>query len=180
VWFAAAFAGLSLISGKQAHYVLPVLPAVGLLAARVVLDGPGPDPARRLRALALASVTLVAVANVVMPPATGNAWDVAPLAARIHAWQEEGRPVAHVGKYHGQFHFPGRLTRSLEVIDEGTERQWLRRHPEGRIVVYQPRGVRLPSGAAFAHPYRLKTAVVLEDVERRGDAVQPRAGDSDS
>jgi 4-amino-4-deoxy-L-arabinose transferase-like glycosyltransferase len=180
VWFAAAFAGLSLVSGKQVHYLLPALPAVGLLAARTVLGRPGADPVRRLRALALASVALVAVANVIAQPVTGDAWDVTSLAARIHTWQEEGRPVAHVGKYHGQFHFPGRLTRPLQVIDEGTEQQWLRRHPGGRIVVYQPRGVPLPSGAQFVHPYRVKTAVVLGNAERRGGPGQPRPDDSDS
>jgi hypothetical protein len=168
VWFAAAFAGLSLISGKQVHYLLPLVPAAALLAARVLTDcalGPG---GRRFRALALAGPLLVVLANAAVSPMTRGAYDVRALACRIHGWQESGRAVAHVGKYHGQFHFVGRLRAPLEVIPEGTERQWLLAHPGGKVIAYQARDVPLPRGAEFTHPYRVRTAIVLGEAARSG------------
>ena len=169
VWLAAGFAGLSLISGKQIHYLLPLVPAAALLAARAAVADRGPGPeGRRLRVLALASPLLVVLANLAISPTTGGAYDVEALARRIHVWQDSGRAVAHVGKYHGQFHFVGRLREPLEVIAEGTERRWLLAHPGGKVIVYQPRGVPLPRGTEFTHPYRVRTAIVLGDAVPSG------------
>jgi 4-amino-4-deoxy-L-arabinose transferase-like glycosyltransferase len=40
VWFVAGFMGFSLISGKQIHYLIPLLPAVALMLARALPDMP--------------------------------------------------------------------------------------------------------------------------------------------
>ena len=44
IWFAAAFAAFSFISGKQLHYLLPEFPALALIAARLSTR-PDADPA---------------------------------------------------------------------------------------------------------------------------------------
>lgn len=41
IWFTAVFVAFSLISGKQIHYLLPALPAVALVAARMIVDYQG-------------------------------------------------------------------------------------------------------------------------------------------
>jgi len=70
----------------------------------------------------------------------GRFWegfDVEPFAQRIAALQEHNVPLAHLRKYHGQFHFAGRLTRPIEVVDAGQEAEdWARAHPDGLIICY--------------------------------------------
>ncbi len=41
IWFGAALALFSMTSGKQIHYLVPELPALALIAARVTLRRPG-------------------------------------------------------------------------------------------------------------------------------------------
>lgn len=71
--------------------------------------------------------------------------------------ERQQRPIAHVGPYHGQFQFVGRLEKTLQVIDSAGVAQWSARHPDGLVVTYtadwQPRiaGLNKP---AFEAPYR--------------------------
>ncbi|MCK7577725.1 MAG: hypothetical protein MZV65_19295 [Chromatiales bacterium] len=66
----------------------------------------------------------------------------APPRVLIAEAQQQGRAVAHVGAYSGQFHFNGRLTRPLDVIAPEQTGAWLIEHPDGLLVsntnVWQP------------------------------------------
>ncbi len=98
----------------------------------------------------IASVELLAgcsvAALVIMLLAVGRAatpsYDVFPIARLLNRLQSEGRPLAHVGKYHGEYQFAGRLERPLEVIGPEDLAAWFSRHPEGYVVVFSDR--RLP------------------------------------
>lgn len=65
------------------------------------------------------------------------AYDMKPAALYLKNLQEKGYPLAHEGKYYGEYHFLGRLTRPMEVV-VGHKRvhAWLTTHPGGRVVVY--------------------------------------------
>lgn len=189
-------AGFSLISGKQAQYLLPEFAAFALLAARA-LDG-AREPLRRVpllvpailfavlgvamlasgtrvatlasdaaaaslvratgvvtilmaawlvwrvpadlaaqvRRLACATAIVVGGAQLAAGEALHGAYDLRPVSARLRALQDQGVPVANVGKYHGQFHFPGRLRQPIAVVEPSEMGTWLASHPGGRIVVY--------------------------------------------
>lgn len=217
-WFAAAFAVFSLISGKQPHYLLPLFPALALIAAHAlpgqgrrldlrvpglaaaaawaaafvyleaagnlprVLDWATPPwalmaaaaglaclflprlrPAASAAALAGLSAVMVTALHLILGPSLGAAYDLRPLAARLGAWERDGVPLAHFGKYHGQYQFLGRLEKSMAVIGvrDPDERAWLERHPGGKVVSYRKTPVSSPK-PAYIQPFRSGYVVVWD------------------
>ena len=86
-WFLAGLLAFSLISGKQVHYLLPLLPALTLLVARLLTLRPAAGPASRLAvALVLSPFVLlggvVLVAALVPPRSSWPEWigALSPLA----------------------------------------------------------------------------------------------------
>lgn len=212
-WIVPGFIVFSLISGKQPHYLLPMLPAFALLVARA-LDGRPMETERWHLALPLAVLVLFGAALVVVPlvggrglpawaplvsPGVGiallaltllfalrfqrlftercttigllslvlfaalhfglsevarRAYDLGATARYVSGLERQGRPIAFVGKYHGQLHFLGRLRRPFAEIETGTESLWLLRHPEGKVVQefgsFRPELLRTD----FVQPYR--------------------------
>lgn len=82
-WLGGTFVALSLISGKQSQYLLPLMPGVALLAAR----GLGRDPPRKGWGAcpAVASMALVGVA-VLGAPAWAGRVDAAPWLTGLPWW----------------------------------------------------------------------------------------------
>ncbi len=205
----------SLIKGKQAQYLLPLFPALALLAARALHAVDAIVPRRDMRVpgavliaagIALAIVHGIAhrfdesawleqlsplwgfavsglgVALLIRPPRTlpGGvlgllmssvamviivhfgiirvampAYDLRPISQAIARAQEAGLPIAHVGKYNGQFQFLGRLKQPLEVIGPAAIEAWADSHPDGRIVVYYRKWHAEQAGhAEYAQAYR--------------------------
>ncbi len=67
--------------------------------------------------------------------ANRSAFDLAPLARRIAALQESGHPVAHYGRYQGDYQFLGRLRQPIEQLDDTPAlRAWIAAHPDGYVV----------------------------------------------
>ena len=107
------------------------LGAAAWLAWRAPADVPA-----QLRALAWATIVVIAAAQFAAGEALHAAYDLRPVSARLKALQDQGVPVANEGKYHGQFHFPGRLTKPIDVVEPAAVPAWLAAHPDGRVVVY--------------------------------------------
>lgn len=219
-WFLPALLVFSAVSGKQVHYLLPLLPALALLAARALVLAPRPVPGRStslpvlvplvglglLLALAPSLVDHyrwpdwvgtvsplwgIAVALLAVPwawllasrrallglavlpavlgallyagigrPAAGTL-DSRPLALAIGRLQADGIEVAHPGKYHGEFQFPGRLAQPLSVIVRGTELDWARAHPDGALILRHTELDAAEAALAVAtQPYRERIAVL--------------------
>ncbi|HEX3128080.1 MAG TPA: glycosyltransferase family 39 protein [Thermoanaerobaculia bacterium] len=220
-WVIPGLIAFSLISGKQPHYLLPLMPAVALLASRVLsepgvtvrrwhilpvlagivllggvfavaplLKGQGrkipgwvdhlsPGTGVALLALAVASwvffdrvfarrvagPTLVAVALVLgldlgFAEVARTAYDLEPVARYLKSAEDQGRPIAWVGDYHGQFHFLGRLERPFQEIPTGSESLWIHQNPRGKVVQdlkYIPPDV---ERAELTQPYRDDTLAV--------------------
>jgi hypothetical protein len=151
-----ALVAFSLISGKQVQYLLPELALVALLVARWA------DGAPRLVRIALgvgAGCLALQLGSVAL---LGTTHDVAPLAERLAALERRGVPLANEGKYHGQFHYYGRLTRPLEVVDEHEIGDWLARNPQGRAVVYfrEPQYAG-PGRVEYQQAYRGQRAAIV-------------------
>jgi 4-amino-4-deoxy-L-arabinose transferase-like glycosyltransferase len=214
VWAIGGFAAFSLVSGKQIHYLLPLLPALAMVGA-VLLAG-AEAPARRGELLGVAAcfflfgaviagarsfsselelpswvdnlspvvgvavaslgvllilirprtrlaslqiVTACSVASMaLMLAAVGRSatprYDVRRVAQYLGRLEQEGHPLAHVGKYRGEYHFAGRLKQPLEVIDRADVEQWFSRHPDGYVVVYSSRSPAAGRDEEFRHDYR--------------------------
>ena len=235
-WAAAAFALFSLVSGKQVHYLLPLVPAMALLLARglsqreaaefgrpwvvalvmlalsaaVLLAGVTPYAARLLwwphgavqwwwtllpmaaavmllvwvrgRITRNAAVHTMAVGTTVLlvalqlaaaRPATVP-YDTAPMAQAVHNALGQGRPVAMIGTYNGEYHFPARL-RDVRIasITPAEAPAWLQAHGSGLLLRYdRGRGAPVPDGTVMRHPFRNGWASLS-----RGLPAQSTAGD---
>jgi len=79
------------------------------------------------------------------------AFDMTPIAQALHRFEKEGHPIAHFGKYHGQFHFAGRLDRSIDILSsDDALRHWATQHPQGVIILYGKK----KSSALFSQAFR--------------------------
>jgi 4-amino-4-deoxy-L-arabinose transferase-like glycosyltransferase len=212
-WLVPGLVVFSAISGKQPHYLLPLCPALALLASRLLDEKPvvrrwhvlpplavlalvgvamvvGPSFAQELRLPAWTSdvssgigvLLLLAAASFLIwfprlfpgrPAAPSlitlaflialhagfaevarRAYNLEPVSQYLSVVERQGRPIAYVGAYHGQFHFLGRLEKPFQVIDGGAEHAWILGHPNGRVIQdldYIPPGI---GHAEFTQPYR--------------------------
>ncbi|MFQ5766356.1 MAG: hypothetical protein ACE5GT_15665, partial [Rhodospirillales bacterium] len=223
-WAVPALVIFSAISGKQFHYLLPELPAVALVLARLLTAAPEGDDARapdqlvpgllavlagaavialpllqvqgpasaslafldegwglllaaagvgvavsggfglagRLGVLAALAAVFVVVAHLVLRPVVAAAYDLRPLALRLGQWERQGTALANFGKYHGQYHFLGRLTKPIAVIGlkSGDRKAFLDAHPDGLIVAYHET---VPTAAEplFTQPFRTRRTIAV-------------------
>jgi len=67
---------------------------------------------------------------------SGLAYDMHPIAQHLKALQDRNVPLAHLGKYAGQYQFVGRMTREPEVIEYREITDWFTTHPDGRLILY--------------------------------------------
>jgi 4-amino-4-deoxy-L-arabinose transferase-like glycosyltransferase len=139
-WIVPVAVAFSAFRGKQAQYLLPLVPAFAILILHVLETAWG--DALRARVLRVAAASWIAMLALVA--ALGRAWggdyDMTEAGRRIAAFESAGAPVAQLGKYHGQFHFAGRLAGRIEERPTAASlRAWARAHPTGAVVNYCPR-----------------------------------------
>lgn len=210
----------SFISGKQVHYLVPLIPAFALLAGHLLSRGArdglwlpalaaallgaamvryalpgmkgvsglseafpwwpgallivaaglavwaGKVTRRPLYPLALLSGAVLVLAQVYFSPNAWKGYDVHPMARAIKAVQDEGRPVANLGKYHAQFQFAGRLGQPLRQLSPAELPEWLEQNPQGAVVAYVKRGQKLPE-AIFTQAYRGSSVVLMSAGQAR-------------
>ena len=114
------WAGLIVMAGA----IILWLPVKSLRQAILALTG-------------LTTATTIAVHLVVMPMLM-NGFDIRPLARKLGEWERQGIPLAHMNKYHGQYHFVGRLTHPMPLVGNLAPQLevWMAKHPNGRVVTY--------------------------------------------
>ena len=196
-WLILTLIGFSLVSGKQAKYLVPFLPAFALLAghaltrattavrwwemlppvigflafpvflgilrsrpeamrlpewageiplwpiAGLALAAPAllffcrKQTAIQVHVLAFAMLATVAVIGVGVIPAFVPYSDAGPTARHLAALQEAKVPLAHLGKYHAQYNFAGRLRAPIEILDPPEAKNWVAAHPAGQIIMIE-------------------------------------------
>ncbi|MEQ9255132.1 MAG: hypothetical protein RLP96_00245, partial [Alphaproteobacteria bacterium] len=111
---------------------------------------------RRLQALALTLVgpAVLLILHLTILPQARPAYDTAPAARFLAAAEAAGRPIARLGEYTGEFHFPGRLTRPVAEVAEGDGLAWLAAHPGGLLVTMHRRAAEPPAEPLFRGRYR--------------------------
>ena len=139
--------------------------SIGLLLAGLPLLFPFRSTVTTVRKLAL-SMSLVLVFTLFGTNRYFlHGYDLKEVAVFIKKEMDAGHNVAHFGKYHGQFNFLGRLTRTIEVLDdnEASIIDFEKRYPGALFISYQKEQDTLPARAeiCFTHRYRGKTSVVL-------------------
>jgi 4-amino-4-deoxy-L-arabinose transferase-like glycosyltransferase len=196
-WILLTLIGFSIVSGKQAKYLVPFLPAFALLAglaltrvtavmrwwemlfpvagflvapaflaylrsrpeamklpewageiplwpiallalaAPVLLFFSRMQTAMQVRALAFAMLAALAVVGAGVIPAFVPYSDPEPAARHLAALQEAKVPLAHLGKYHAQYNFAGRLRAPIEILDPAELKGWVAAHPAGEVITIE-------------------------------------------
>ena len=112
-----------------------IFPLAGGVITVVV---PTTSTVARVATLSALSAVLVASLHVAAKPVLANAYDLKPLALRLAQWERQGYALAFFGKYHGQFHFLGRLEKRMTPIGLRTndEKEWQQAFETGKVISY--------------------------------------------
>ena len=107
-----------------------------------------------------ASASVISI-HLIVAPLLSTRYDLSAISNEIQMYQKAGKAVANFGKYHGQYHFLGRLSNPVSVIGQvqGDEQHFLTEHPDGIVVAYHkelPGGIRPIS----MHNYRHMTVTI--------------------
>lgn len=194
-WFIPVFIAFSLISGKQPHYLLPIIPAFALLVGRgwddlnhiswldkllpavvgvaagafllalpslthqyhlaiwmanipvwvgamlilgslLLMWHVSQNKTRYLQHVALLGLLIISMLYVGVIRTAGDACDVRHISYHLKRLEDQKIPLAHIGKYYGQFNFVGRLLKSPEVVSEGQLKDWFQSNPQGQVIMY--------------------------------------------
>ncbi len=132
--------------------VMVVAGFVVLLTGKLLMTG-------RIGVVACLSAVIVVTIHLVFQPVLAAVYDLRPVAKRLAEWQRQGIALANFSKYHGQYHFLGRLEKP--IIQIGMQRQdtenFLKRHPKGLIVAYHEA---LPRAAKPIAVYRFRNRLI--------------------
>jgi len=142
-------------------------PAAGLLVLVIaVLLLYGGSTRCGVAAVAGAVVAILAVTVCLVFAPLRPAYDLRPTARLLAQCEREGRPLAHAGKYYGEYHFLGRLSRPFAVVTPSGVAAWLAAHPGGRAVIITRNPAALAAaGYSLEHlqPYGSRYAAVVKE-----------------
>lgn len=131
--------------------------SLGLLLGGTLLLLPFRSPGQAVRQIAL-SLTLILLCGLVEAKSHFmDDYDLKETATFIKDKMDEGCAVAHVGKYHGQYQFLGRLDGPLTVLRKPKEvLEFSAKHKGALFISYPHKQTPLPEGAEirYTHEYR--------------------------
>ncbi len=139
-YLAPTLALFSLVSGKQMHYLMPLVPLAALLAARALDEAADAGAFRPVAALAGGTALLVIALQAGGKRPILDGYDLRAAAGIAAAAQARAAPVAWAGRYSGQFGWLGRLRRPLEIVADSAASAWIAAHPDG-VLFRQVRGI---------------------------------------
>ncbi|MBL6927790.1 MAG: glycosyltransferase family 39 protein [Rhodospirillales bacterium] len=106
------------------------------VAALIVIAAARKSVLNATVSLSVLSCAAVLAAHLAAGSVLIDVYNVSPIAEKIAAWQKAGHGIAHYGKYHGQFQFPGRLREPIVIIGDNNAADWVANNPTGKIVTY--------------------------------------------
>ena len=148
-----------------------LVPAWGALLLAAAIGGwfaARPTTEISARVLAALTATAVVTVHLIANPLLMKAHDVEPVARHLAEWQQAGHPLAHIGKYHGQYQFAGRLKAPIAEIEAVDAAAWLATHPDGKVVTYT-RNRADAEGADLIAPFRGKWVEVWDAAKAAQD-----------
>lgn len=157
-WIVPVFIAFSLISGKQPHYLVPLVPGVALFVAYRLQS-----LQTKTLAKAFAAVCVLFIGGQVIAAQTiFERYTLEPVSEIVKT--QPKRPLMFVRNYHGELGFMARREapvddRQMDEID-----QWFDEHPDGWAVIRfkddQPEIKKYKM--IFSHPHRGKNLGVFE------------------
>ncbi len=129
----------ALLWEPRAAYIGVTIAIIGIAVAWLPVSG----IKQRIMNIAVGGTALLVIAILGIGWQFDQLYEGKIVGTYLGAVEREQIPVAHVGPYDGQYHFAGRLTAPLEVVDAAGIHQWAMDHPDGVVVTYtngwQPR-----------------------------------------
>lgn len=150
-WLIPVFLSFCFISGKQPHYLLPLLPGV-VFFLYVHMQNVSVGA---LRNTALVLISLIVIGQAAASALYFKNYDLTPIAAYIH--ENPSHPWAFVRNYHGEVGFLAKLEtpiadRQMHEIDD-----WFKENPDGwAIIRYKAEKDVLKYQKVFSQDYRGK------------------------
>ncbi|HED16067.1 MAG TPA: glycosyltransferase family 39 protein [Gammaproteobacteria bacterium] len=93
------------------------------------------DKHQHVMLLAGGNLALVLLLSVFVLRQALPSYDLSQFSQRVAEIQNSSIPVAYVGTYHDQFQFSGRLHQPVDVISRADQRNWIKKHPDGRLIL---------------------------------------------
>ncbi len=136
-WVAPVFIAFSFISGKQIHYLFPILPGVSIFLAALLAYN-FIDPSRMVRVAGRFVLVIVFVHLGVHMAASHylhKYYALDDIAAVVAQAQENNRPIALARIYHGEIGYLAKVKSEMEPFtDIAQAKKWLVANPKGIIV----------------------------------------------
>lgn len=171
-----------MVAGKQVHYLIPML-ALGYLLLSRLLAGQA-DSLHRARRIAATGQLGVMLALALASTAVAGRYPLQPIADALAAVQAQGRAVAYIGNYQGEFQFAGRLRESIAELAPAQAQAWALAHPQGLLFARDKRlrgAMAEHAEARFSYkrsPLWLLPARAF--IEGRVEATEPETADEES
>lgn len=129
-WLTPVFVSFSLISGKQPHYLVPLIPGLAILIAIALKN----TAIKILQRTAMAVWLVFAIGHIVGSQTILKDYDLRPIAAFVQAHPD--RNWAFLKKYHGEITFLSCREKSIDILLEiGDVPDWFRQHPDGFMIM---------------------------------------------
>lgn len=152
----------SLVSGKQPHYIVPLLPIIVVATAFMFM-------AVSFRLVWISTAITLGVFLVGQGIAAVTVFPLYDLSKAAAFLSTRQGPLAIVGKYHGEVGFLARLTHPMDEVELKDAGAWLGQHPNGTLIGLElPDSVKLPGKQVFRTDYR--------SPHKKFVAVEPAAG----
>jgi hypothetical protein len=128
-WLVPTFFCFCLISGKQPHYLVPLLPGAVLFMALCLRKVSTADMAQTLAVM----VGILVVGQAIASPTFFKSYDLRPVAEIMRANPEAD--WAYVRNYHAEVGFLGSARKPLADVPMGNLAAWFAAHPQGFAIV---------------------------------------------
>ncbi len=120
-------------------------------------------PLASVRAVAFSVLGLMLIAHLVFLQVGWPYYSMQAFADKLAELENQGIPIAHWKKYHGEFNFLGHLSYPLvEIDDKQVLLSWIGTHNQGVVVIIgQANALADEEGAVFAQLYRGSRRIML-------------------
>jgi 4-amino-4-deoxy-L-arabinose transferase-like glycosyltransferase len=156
-WIAPVFFSFCCISGKQPHYLLPLLPAVALFIATQTKA----ISIKNLQMTVLSVIALTVSGQCIAGFTVFKNYDLTTIADYVGAHSE--KEFAWVRNYHGEIGFLGRLEHPLDDVQRKDVPLWFMDHPGGLAIIrYEYEDEVTEYKKILSHSYRGKSLGIFE------------------
>lgn len=157
-WMLPVFIAFSIISGKQPHYLVPLVPGAALFAVYCLRDLATGTMVKTFVAIFALFVGGQASASQAML----SRYDLKPIAGIVMT--QPDRDLAFVRNYHGEIGFLARRKTSVDSLSLHEIDQWFKEHPDGWAIIrfkdHQPEIEKYKK--ILSYPYRGKNIGLFE------------------